>query len=536
MTEKKVTPFALSCNTCGASMHFDIVKQNYACEFCGNTEFVGAKKEQLEQWAEKLNASLQAQSNTVKKYECPNCGADVKTVDDTESLRCFQCGSAMITADFAQTDDYPVAIVPFKLTEREAKNLLLKELDNSLMHLSKGHKARIKVNIDSLRAIYLPFQLFSGPVDATVSRYGRFNGRDFHLKSYLNQKVVIACENIDNDLIEKIEPFNLDDLVAFEFIYISGHQAKTQDIGYANLASDLSAELKEDMKTALGRKLGGASLNIEVEPYQQSTAPVLMPIFSLNVDGATLTINGQTGKIAVKDAKKKVSRKWMIEPIIYIFLFFLFVYFGATDDSGEANVLFSLGTTLAFAVFIFVVYSNVNRRFLYNKFFASKTTYSREGSELLKTALEAKPTFEQPVFYEKIKDKLEAVKIKFFPLRLKITVFLGLLIFFILPFVINEIVGKTIFSEEVEIFWGMFAFPFAVVYYFTYIKQGLYDRVYYKLYDGDGLGYKYLRGSFSFGKLLKNGFPALLYVLKWTILFALLFIGFALVPVLLGIL
>ncbi len=536
MSEKKVTPFALSCNTCGASMHFDIVKQNYACQFCGNTEFSDAKKEQLEQWVEISNASLQAQSGIVKKYECPNCGADVKTMDDTESLSCFQCGSAMITADFAMTDEYPVAIVPFKLTEREAKDLLLKELGHSLKHLSKEHKAKIKANIDALRAVYLPFQLFSGPVDATVSRYGRFNGRDFHLKSYMNQKVVIACENIDNDLIEKIEPFNLDDLVPFKFIYISGHQAKTQDIGYENLARDLSVELKEDMKTALGRKLGGASLNIEVQPYQQSTAPVLMPVFSLNVDGASLTINGQTGKIAVKDAEKKISRKWMIEPIIYILLFFLFVYFGSADDKGKVNTLFTLGTTLAFAVFIFVVYSNVNRRFLYNKFFASKTTYSREGSELLKTALAAKPTFEQPVFYEKIKDKLQAVKIKFFPLRLKIVVFLGLLVFFILPFVINEIAGKTVFSEEVEIFWGMFAFPFAVVYYFTYIKQGLYDRVYYQLYDGDSMFYKYLRGSFSLGKLLKNGFPALLYVLKWTVLFALLFIGFALVLVLLGIL
>ncbi len=537
MFEQRLTPFALSCDTCGASLEFDIVKQNYSCQFCGNTQFLDSKKEQVESWAKTANSKLQENATSVKKYECPNCGADVKTMDDTESLQCFWCGSSMITAEFADTDDYPVAIIPFKLTLGEAKALVLKELDHSLKQISGQQKKAIKKNIESLREVYLPFQLFSGAVDAKITRHGKYNNRAYKLKTYLNQKVIIACDNVDNDLVERVEPYNMDELLPFEFLYISGHQAKTQDITYANLAGDLDAELNDNMHKALRKKLGTEHLNVDVKPIETYSMPVLLPIFTLNIEGAELSVNGQTGKIALKDYKLKVSHKWVIMPIVYTAIVGALAYYFGRD------IPLTLSVVTVFGLIFYAIYSDANRRVLYNKFFASKQTYSREGQQLAEIGLNVKENFSPPVFYEKVDGKEQAVEIKFFPLRLKILIAFLIVLAIFLPEVLYILLTPLIMLSGISpsaafgalsisivytAAWKCLAIPLSGVVYFTIVKQGLYDRLYVREY-GSRDKFKYLKGSFPISQKMREAILELLTVNIWLTLFIVFLL---LVPVL----
>ncbi len=537
MSVKKLTPFALACDTCGASLEFDIIKQNYSCQFCGNTQFLDSKKETVKSWVKKTNNNLQEQADSIKKYECPNCGADVKTMDDTESLKCFWCGSSMITAEFAQTDDYPVAVIPFKLTLEEAKALVLKELDYSLKQITNQQKKDIKENIKFLREVYLPFQLFSGTVDAKITRHGKYNNRAYKLKTYLNQKVIIACDNVDNDLVERVEPYNMDELLPFEFLYISGHQAKTQDITYVKLASDLDAELNDDMHKALSKKLGTEHLNVDVKPLETYSMPVLLPIFTLNIVGAELSINGQTGKIALKDYKLKVSHKWVIMPLLYTAIVGALAYYFGRD------IPLTLLSVIVFGLIFYAIYSDANRRVLYNKFFASKQTYSRESGQLAEIGLKSKATFAPPVFYEKVDGKEQAVEIEFFPLRLKILIACLIVVAIFLPEVLYILLTPLIMLSGISpsaafgalsismiytAAWKCLAIPLSGVAYFTIVKQGLYDRLYVRKY-GSRDKFKYLKGSFPIFKKMREAILELLTVNIWLTLFIVFLL---LVPVL----
>ncbi len=509
MSDEKLTPFTLSCGSCGAPMHFDIVEQNYCCNYCHGTEFSHTRKAYIQQWARENNARLQANSTELKRYECPNCGNDVNTLGDSQSLSCFSCGSSMVTADFAATDDYPVGIVAFSITLTEAKTLVEAELSASLKHLSKTHKAKIRDNLDSLRAVYLPFQLFTGPIDAEVSRYGKYNQRVFHLKSYVNQKVVIACDNVDNDLIERIEPYNLDNLQTFEFLYISGHQAKTQDIGYQQLEQNFNEELQDDIKQALGQTFGSASLNIVATPHDECSVPVLLPVFTLTIDGAVLTINGQTGKIAVKDAKKKASRKWLLAPTVAsLCIATFFLYFG---EINAENFDVAIPIVFVMTLLVFIIFSKIHRQAWYNPFFASKQTYSRQGRKLAQIGMNAKPTFAEPVFYEQVNGKSQAVEITFYPLHVRLALFLSLLTWLFL-FELIDWIFPSVVSEGFRDYWGMFWIFGAILAYFIY-KQILYDRVYYRPYKSRDF-YRYLKGSFSLCDAITSSRKVLFDVLK----------------------
>ncbi len=524
MSEKGLTPFALACNSCGGSMNFDIVNQKYDCSFCGNTELISIRKETIENWSKQSAENLKANKGDLRKCQCPNCGSVVNTIDDSQTLECFACASTMITADFALTDEYPVAVIPFKLTLDEAKNLVEKELNNSLKNLSKKYKNAIKANLNNLREIYLPFQLFTGPVDASVMRYGKYNNHQYQLKSYMNQKVIIACENVENDLIEKIEPYNMDDLVPFEFNYIAGHQAKTQDNSYNQLYHDFKDELKIDMTKSLAKKLGTEHLDVEVSTHDEISMPVLLPVFTLNINGAQLSINGQTGKIAVKDEKQKVSHKWVLEPFLYTAIISALSYY---FSDGEFGIV--MGMTVVFGLIMFAIFSDANKRIIYNKMFATKDVYTREGRRLAKAGIKFKPNFEDPVFYEKIDNKIQPVEVKFFPASLKFFVAFLIIVAICLPeFIViltspimlvkgtslGQIIRGIVTAIPYTAAWKCLSLPIALVVYFTHVKQGLYDRVYARKY-GSNDKFKSISGKFHIFKKLFNGIIELFSASFW---------------------
>ncbi len=524
MSKKGLTPFALACNSCGGSMNFDIVNQNYACRFCGNTEPINIRKETIENWTKTSTNNLKANKGDLKKYQCPNCGSVVNTIDDSQTLECFACASTMITADFTLTDEYPVAVIPFKLTLEETKKLVKKELDNSLKNLSNNYKNAIRENLDNLREIYLPFQLFTGPVDASVMRYGKYNSRQYNLKSYMNQKVVIACDNVDNDLIEKIEPFNMDDLKPFEFNYIAGHQAKTQDNSYNQLYHDFKDELIVDMTKSLAKKLGTEHLDVDVSTHDEISMPVLLPVFTLNVNGAKLSINGQTGKIAVKDEKQKVSHKWVLEPLLYTAIISALSYY---FSDGEFGIV--MGMTVVFGLIMYAIFSDANRRIIYNKMFETKDVYTREGRRLAKAGLKFKPNFEPPVFYEKIDNKVQPVEVQFFPTSLKLFIAFFIIVSICLPEFIVLLTTPIMLLTGTSFFqifrgissamlytaaWKCLSLPIALVVYFTHVKQGLYDRVYARKY-GSNDKFKSISGQFHIFKKLFNGIIELFSASFW---------------------
>ncbi len=512
MADNKRVPFSLSCKECGASMNFDIVNQNYSCEFCGNTSFSNTKKEVLDAWINESKTRLSENDDEVTRLECPNCGSTVRSKGDSQTLKCFACNSTMVKREFVETEDYPLAIIPFKLTLEEAKTLLSDEVKKgSLKWLPKNQKEKILRNLGNLREVYLPFQVYNGPIDAKARR--KHNEKEFNLKTYINQKVVIACDNVDNDLIDRAEPFNMEDLKPFEFLYISGHQAKTQDVNFKGLDINFTKEIEDDMFKFLSKKMGSDNISISVEPHDNSSIPVLLPIFVFHIKEARIVINGQTGKIALKEKKKRKSYKWLMYPAIYTLIAAVILYLASGFD-----LTLTAAGTLVFSLFILTVYDKFSAKGKYNRMSESKKVYSRLGRKLAQSELSAKPTFEEPVFYEKLGGEVKPVEVSFFPPRLKVAIAFYLLLFIFLPVVIYTIAypifayagyeaayyfGNLGSSLITTALWLTITVPTSIMLYFSYIKQGMYDRVYVRPYKSNQR-FALLEGSINVFKDMKT--------------------------------
>ena len=60
---------------------------------------------------------------------------------------------------------------------------------------------------------------------------------------------------LDNRLLDGMEPFDLDDLTGFDFAYVAGHQVKTDNISGEELERRVREEVGESYAPAVGRVL-----------------------------------------------------------------------------------------------------------------------------------------------------------------------------------------------------------------------------------------------------------------------------------------
>lgn len=203
MVEEQITfdnPLQIKCKACAAPAEYDIIHQNYHCQYCGADTDLYAPVQQLARYRKRVAAKLQAdtQSEKLKRYNCTNCGA-VVVIDATEATgNCAFCGSKMVNSDFVESDAFPELIIPFKITLKEAQEQLKKWI---AAHKNKQEAKDLAGRLDKLQGFYLPYQIVKGPVEATVWRDR--SARCYECGGFVEEVAINTSKQMDNMLLEK---------------------------------------------------------------------------------------------------------------------------------------------------------------------------------------------------------------------------------------------------------------------------------------------------------------------------------------------
>ena len=167
---KKITE--IYCPSCGAPAKFDIIRQEYVCGYCGGQ--VGIKDALQEKQGfrqihkDKMNDSLK--SYRLMQANCSGCEATLVFEENEALSSCAFCGRALVRSEYLNAKNMPECIIPFRITESEAKDLLTKWCDENR---GKAESGKLKSLIPELKGFYLPYELVRGPVSMTVSRMDR---------------------------------------------------------------------------------------------------------------------------------------------------------------------------------------------------------------------------------------------------------------------------------------------------------------------------------------------------------------------------
>lgn len=327
-----------SCKNCGAELYFDPKSGKLHCDYCGSdydpSEYdwkpdEGATDQTIPQ-AGAEGAAGAADAGDAKAtddsvstddlvvYKCPNCGAEVITSKKTVATTCVYCNRAITLEGNVQGDFRPDYVLPFERERSEVvaayQKLCKKSILTPRLFTRESQTAKIK-------GMYVPYWLFSfegramlnvraenirtfvrGDEEITeVSRYMI----DEEGKASFERVPTDAMKEMDNAMMDSIEPFDFSKLKPFNPAYLAGFYTQRWDDDQSANEPRAKARAKEQLSAEVMSHVGPYGTKvIQSEQYQwsdQKVEQVMIPVWMMYTEYKgkkyVFGMNGQTGKM-----------------------------------------------------------------------------------------------------------------------------------------------------------------------------------------------------------------------------------------------
>ena len=313
MEEQVKNPLVIRCEYCGGDQSFDIVKQKYVCAHCGAEASNAEKNAAFRNWKNLRQVNFMKDSDKVKSFSCPTCGAHTLASREDVSAKCPFCQNTMIDSKFSGTE-VPEVIIPFKITQEEAEKKLREWIS---ANKSKPAAKAIEKNMHRFSGCYLPYHIVRGAFNGDMHISDQAGvGHAYPFKAYLQHTAVNASKDWNNLFLDGIEPFDFNDARDFDFRYLIHQKAKIQNVEPAGLVYRIKEETQTELQETLSKKVRTKEINLTLTEQDNETILAALPVYLVKcANGITAAVNGQTGKISVATGKQKnLTALWWLYP------------------------------------------------------------------------------------------------------------------------------------------------------------------------------------------------------------------------------
>ena len=289
---------------------------------------------------------------------CGGCGAELEIEDRVEATTCPFCATPVVPSPQTHRQIRPQAVLPFALTEKEARDSMTKWL-GSLWFAPNGLQQYARKG-RQLIGIYTPFWTYDAD---SYSRYTGMRGDAYYetqtvtvmvdgrpqrqqqqvrkirwsrvggnVARQFDDVLVIGSTSLPREHTEALAPWQLDRLQPYDPDYMSGFQAEAYTVpleqGHAWARQIMEAQIAMDVR----RDIGGDEQRIEriqtdwsAETFKHILLPVWTAAYKYNGKSYRFVVNGQTG--AVKGERPYSIWKIAFAVLCALIVMGLFAYF-----------------------------------------------------------------------------------------------------------------------------------------------------------------------------------------------------------------
>lgn len=265
-------------------------------------------------------------------YNCPSCGAEITGDDTLGATVCPYCGNSTIVKKQFEGALRPDYIIPFKI-DKKAAMIAFEEDFKKAPFLPDEFKSKKK--IEEMAGVYVPFWMFDCNCDAAITynaeRVTMWSDANYNYTKTDVYKLfrmgsigfanipVDGSKKADDAYMEAVEPYNYDDAVDFNGVYLSGYLADKYDVPIEECTGRANERVKNSTVAAFNNTTDGYSAVVpEQTRVSFSDGKIrysLLPVWMLNIKYLDkmyhFAINGQTGKVVGEyPIDKKKRRKY----------------------------------------------------------------------------------------------------------------------------------------------------------------------------------------------------------------------------------
>ncbi len=311
---------AVRCPKCAGSLEYEPGAKEVICVHCGHTlrlpetDIVDGKARLVGDL--RLERRFQGLSwqQVGRVIQCQSCGAEL-TMSRHLAKLCPFCGSPnVLDRDARQGIEQPDGFLPFSVD----KNAASEALESAVLGI-RGFpwiwRSDQKPRIHELQALYLPFWVFDGFVEASTARMSLFDRHDFRAKPLVTRELLMF-ENIllsglvtpPHEFLAGILPFDIAALVPYEPRLLAGWPAALYSLDVETAVETARASMLRAATRArepLVRIEDGEEDDARPR-YRVTSATyqlVLLPTWAALLESRgklrAALVNGQTGKAAL---------------------------------------------------------------------------------------------------------------------------------------------------------------------------------------------------------------------------------------------
>lgn len=327
--EKQSGVMEYKCPCCDAGLIFGNDTQQLTCQYCDNTfdiqtvkayqesQTVTSKEEILWEDSQKEEWSPEEQES-VRVFQCPSCGAELITDENTAATFCPYCDNPTILPSRLSGGLKPDSVIPFQTGKEDAKAAFLKLCKGKPL-LPKEFTAEQR--LEKITGMYVPFWLYdcSAEFDSSYkatkvrqwsdSKYNYVKTDHFLLRRSGSAEFIgipmDGSEKMDDAFMESIEPYDYSSLTAFDTAYLSGYLADKYDVpsedGNQRIRQRVDRSVEDQLQASFLGYTTVLNTGKQLKIDHSKARYVLLPVWMLNTryrdKTYTFVMNGQTGKM-----------------------------------------------------------------------------------------------------------------------------------------------------------------------------------------------------------------------------------------------
>lgn len=294
-------------------MAFDSESGTLSCSSCGHQDNIEKLPDDF--------ITMKFDESEAKEYQCENCGAAVITDSDTTATSCSFCDAGVVLADRLSGHLAPNKVIPFKISKQEAERAFRKWCKNGRFSPTDFMRAN---RVKNITGMYVPFWMYDlnskVTLDAVGTKVRTYTRGDYiytetkyydvyrNIDLYYDRVPVDASEKMNDEVMDKLEPYQYGDLKEFKTPYLAGYIAEKYNYDDKQLFPRVKSKVKRYIhsyvNSTVSQYTNVREKSKNVHTKSMKSAYVLFPIWMVYYDydkqEHTFAMNGQTGKIIGK--------------------------------------------------------------------------------------------------------------------------------------------------------------------------------------------------------------------------------------------
>jgi LSD1 subclass zinc finger protein len=332
-SEKKNISDELKCSGCGAILKFKPGTHNLTCTYCGAENIIEPSTETIEEIDFEKFIRTQYENEEkidVVSVKCPACGAAITLEPNVTSDHCPYCSSNIVVeGGSTSTMLKPKSLLPFAVNREKATESFKNWIHKLWFAPSDLKQKAAKGKLDGIYIPYWTYDAYTGThytgargtyyyvtetytttengQTVTKTRQVRrtsWTSTSGHVNNRFDDILVIASRSLPGNYTQKLEPWNLKDLVPYNDKYLSGFRSESYQVSIVEGLEIAKERMIPEIRSTVYKDIGGDEQRIYTmnTSYNNVTFKhILLPIWISSYRYKDklyrFLINGQTGEV-----------------------------------------------------------------------------------------------------------------------------------------------------------------------------------------------------------------------------------------------